>query len=144
MTIKVANAVYTLNNAVISSELRRFKAADGDKHVPSTEKTKSVMAYLGHRQRTKGSSEVEIVDESVDQIVNATGISRGSVQDVIRFLAWAGWLITIRHGGGRSRKPTVRHLNQNAWVHEPNPREKQLKLEGISAQLNGIDLELDG
>jgi hypothetical protein len=37
VTIKVANAVYTLDNAVISAELRRFKAADGNKHVPSTE-----------------------------------------------------------------------------------------------------------
>jgi hypothetical protein len=102
------------------------------------------MAYLGHRQRTKGSSEVEIVDESVDQIVNATGISRGSVHDVLRFLAWAGWLITVRHGGGRSRRPTVRHLNTSAWTRAENPREMRSELDGISGELDGIEANLDG
>ena len=90
MTLQLAIAVYELDNNVLATRLGEYRARTSQKHVPSKQKTKSVMAYLGHRQRTRTAFDIECVNESVAQIAKATAVAHGTVQDVLRFLEWQG------------------------------------------------------
>ncbi len=110
MTINVARAVYDFDNSTLRALLDKYKQTGGVKHTPRIDKVKSVAAYLGVRQWTKRGSDLDLCDESLRQIAAATGISVGSIQDVLRFLETIGWLETIKPDGGRDRKPTVRRL----------------------------------
>jgi len=110
MTVNFARAVYEFDNAVLRNLLKEYKQTGGVKHTPRLDKVKAVAAYLGLRQWKKKGSNVDFCDESLKQISGATGISVGSIQDVLRFLERIGWLETIKAGGGRDKRPTVRRL----------------------------------
>jgi hypothetical protein len=120
VTIDIAGAVYDFDNAALRTLLNEYK------HTPRLDKATAVAAYLGVRQWRKRGSKIDICDESLRQISDATAISVGSIQDVLRFLEKIGWLETIKAGGGRDRRPTVRRLLLLEHETAGNPVAKEI------------------
>ena len=143
MTTNFANFFYDLDADYLDKKLAEYKKTGIGKHVPSLKAVKSISSYLGHRQRNMAKHGGIAVDDSIDQVMKATGYSRSTVSDVHRFLEWCGLEVRLKQGGGPKKQPTVRRLiteipledlngkisNLNEYYRDLN--EKKLDLNGV-------------
>jgi hypothetical protein len=95
-----------------------YKAEKGSRHTPSIPNIKLVLLTLCVRQRRRSriNSEIDVVNESIPQLREETGLSKSTIDDVLAFLMWIGLCRTIRQGGGRGKNPTVRHIDFDRFV----------------------------
>lgn len=110
MTTNFANFFYDLDPDYLVKKLAEYKKTGIGKHAPSLRAVKSISSYLGHRQRNMAKHGGIAVDDSIDQVMKATGYSRSTVSDVHRFLEWCGLEVRLKQGGGPKKQPTVRRL----------------------------------
>jgi hypothetical protein len=83
------------------------------------------------------------VDDSIDQVMKATGYSRSTVSDVHRFLEWCGLEVRLKQGGGPKKQPTVRRLiteipSEDLNGKIPNLNEYYRDLHEKKLNLNGV------
>ncbi len=143
MTTELANYFYDLDRSVLVALLEDYAKEKGAKVRPSVRTVKSVAAYLGHRQHYRDVHKAVCVDESRDQIMRAVDIGSSAVANALQFLTWTGYLETLKHGGGRGKKPTVRLVydstsTQRAITHSVgNPTQRDL----VSTQRDLVSTE---
>jgi len=111
VTTELANYFYDLDRSVLVALLEDYAKEKGAKVRPGVHSVKVIAAYLGHRQRHRPHHKTICVDDSHDQIARALAIGPDAVANALRFLTWAGYLETLKRGGGQSRKPTVRYVH---------------------------------
>ena len=99
--------------------LRILYASEKDhRHTPSIPNIKLVLLVLCARQRKRSDLNPahEVVNESVPQIMGATGLKKSTVDDVLAFLTWIGLCRTIKKGGGKGKNPTIRFVDFENYV----------------------------
>jgi hypothetical protein len=143
MTTNFANFFYDLDADYLDRKLAEYKKTGIGKHVPSLRAVKSISSYLGHRQRNMAKHGGIAVDDSIDQVMKATGYSRSTVSDVHRFLEWCGLEVRLKQGGGPKKQPTVRRLiteipSEDLNGKIPNLNEYYRDLHEKKLNLNGV------
>jgi hypothetical protein len=95
-----------------------YKAEKGSRHTPSIPHIKLVLLTLCVRQRKQPRMkfEFDVVNESIPQLMEETGLRKSTIDDVLAFLMWIGLCRTIRQGGGKGKNPTVRHIDFDGFV----------------------------
>jgi hypothetical protein len=112
MSTKDSVLAYEFSMVEIKRLLSHYAIEKGARHTPNAKNVKSVMMALGIRQRLRPTlhQEIHVVNESIPQLSKNLDLKKGTVDDILAFLTWAGICQTIRKGGGRGKNPTVRRL----------------------------------
>ncbi len=142
MTTDFANFFYDLDADYLNRKLAEYRKTGIGKHAPSLRAVKSISSYLGHRQRNMAKHGGIAVDDSIDQVMKATGYSRSTVSDVHRFLEWCGLEVRLKQGGGPKKQPTVRRLITEIPSEDLNG--KIPNLNEYYRDLSEEELDLDG
>jgi hypothetical protein len=129
-----------LARPVLEAWLNRYERERGGKHRPAADKVANVTQYLCSRQRHRkdmGWPNDRIVQETAEQVAGGCKISKGTVNDVLRFLEWLGVLPTLKAGGKGC--PTVRQLlrPQDSLLWD-SPTTKEALGYGIGGDSHGI------
>jgi hypothetical protein len=88
-------------------------------------------------------------DESIEQLGEHLGLDQSdsktngkdAISNALRFLEWAGGLRTLRKGGGKLKKPTVREVIPYALLSKRVITRSESEL---SDDLNGNESDLNG
>ena len=133
MTTELANFFYDLNRSVLVALLDEYT-----KRRPAVHTVKSVAAYLGHRQHYRAKHGATCTDESLDQIARAVALGVDAVANALQFLTWAGYLETLKHGGGQGKKPTVRLVHDSTSTERAIARRVGNELNALQPELNAL------
>ena len=129
-----------------------------DEHgTPALDTAKSVLLALAIRSFSKPELDYTIcADESIKQLGEHLGLDQSdsktkgkdAISNALRFLEWFGGLRTLRKGGGKLKKPTVREVIPHALLskREVTRSESELSddLNGNESDLNGREPDLNG
>ena len=129
-----------------------------DEHgTPALDTAKSVLLALAIRSFSKPELDYTIcADESIKQLGEHLGLDQSdsktkgkdAISNALRFLEWAGLLRTLRKGGGKLKKPTVREVIPYALLSKrvTTRSESELSddLNGNESDLNGREPDLNG
>ena len=104
MTTQRANAIYDLNRADVIKMIDHAMTSRPKLNRPSVLSFKSVLSYIGHRDRFRNKAKTEhYCDDSLEQIADAVGFAgnrkTSSVADVVMMATHLGILKTVRAGG---------------------------------------------
>jgi len=152
---KLAILVQEISTSQFESELNEYRALF-PKITPSLETAKSVLLALAIRSFPN--SELDYIicaDESHEQLGRHLGLDqsdsktngKSAIANALRFLEWAGYIRTLRKGGGKLKKPTVREVIPHALSKRVITRsESELSddLNGREPDLNGREPDLNG
>lgn len=127
MTTQRANAIHDLDRADVIKMIAQAKATRPQLHRPSVLSFKSVLSYIGHRDRPRNKAKTEIYcDDSLDQIADAVGFAgirkSAAVADVVMMATHLGILKTVRDGGRDTptrRTIDLKRLNELVTVDLP-------------------------
>lgn len=145
---KLALEVQEISTSELESKLKEYRALF-PKITPSLETAKSVLLALAIRSFSK--SELDYIvcaNESHEQLARHLGLDqsdsktngKSAIANALRFLEWVGLLRTLRKGGGKLKKPTVREVIPYALSKRVITRSES----DLSEVLDGKDPDLDG
>jgi len=157
-----------VENQVLVDLLDLYAQERGAKIRPALTTAKFVWVALANRQFWKKERKMVCCDETIDQITEMTGLGfapDGSLDDngspklnandaitnALAFLDWAGFVKTIKRGGGKNKLATVRKVYSTTGTQRDNdltqrdiPRRDTTELNGNIPNLDGNTAELDG
>ena len=104
MTTQHANAIYDLDRADVIKMINQAMTSRPKLKRPSVLSFKSVLAYIGHRDRFRNKAKTEhYCDDSLDQIADALGFKgiwkAATIADVVAMATHLGIVKTVRAGG---------------------------------------------
>jgi hypothetical protein len=153
---QLAILVQEISTSELESKLNEYRALF-PKKTPALDTAKSVWLALAIRSFPNPELDYIIcADESIKQLGEHLGLDQSdsktkgkdAISNALRFLEWAGGLRTLRKGGGKLKKPTVREVIPHALLskRETTRSESELSndLNGNESDLNGKDLDLIG
>jgi hypothetical protein len=153
---QLAILVQEISTSELESKLNEYRALS-PKTTPALDTAKSVLLALAIRSFSKPELDYTIcADESIKQLGEHLGLDQSdsktkgkdAISNALRFLEWAGLLRTLRKGGGKLKKPSVREVIPYALLskRETTRSESELSddLIGNESDLNGKDLDLIG
>lgn len=144
MTTEAANYAYNLDNGWLAVLLADYQREVKGHHTPSVKSVKQVASYLGHRQRFRSKYGLICVDETIEQIAQATALMKDAVSDALRFMDTVGITKTIKRGGGRNKLPTVRMLVTNGANPERSSDELTGRTPNDPDELTGESIRTHG
>lgn len=146
---QLAILVQEISTSEFESKLNEYRALF-PKKTPALETAKSVWLALAIRSFPNPELDYIIcANESIEQLGEHLGLDqsdsktkgRDAISNALRFLEWAGGLRTLRKGGGKLKKPTVREVIPYALLSK---REITRVESGLSDDLNGNESDLNG
>lgn len=153
---QLAILVQEISTSELESKLNEYRALF-PKKTPALDTAKSVWLALAIRSFPNPELDYIIcADESIEQLGEHLGLDqsdsktkgRDAISNALRFLEWFGGLRTLRKGGGKLKKPTVREVIPHALLskREVTRSESELsdELNGNESDLNGNNLDLIG
>jgi hypothetical protein len=153
---QLAIKVQEISTSELESKLNEYRALF-PKKTPALDTAKSV--WLALAIRSFPNPELDFIicaDESIEQLGEHLGLDqsdsktkgRDAISNALRFLEWFGGLRTLRKGGGKLKKPTVREVIPHALLskREVTRSESELSddLNGNESDLNGRESDLNG
>jgi hypothetical protein len=158
----LALAVQEFPTLELEKKLGEYRALY-PKTTPALETAKAVWLALALRSFAKPEFDYTVcANETIEQLASHLGLDRtrarfggkDAISNALRFLEWAGYVRTLRKGGGKLKRPTVREVIPSALSKREVTRSeserlgdqngKELELDGKSGELNGEKAELDG
>jgi len=140
-----------VENEFLNDLLDRYGQERGAKIKPAFINVKFVLTVLAVWTFYKPEYKLTCANETHQQLATYTGLGLDAIQNVLGFLTWAGFLETIRHGGGVNRLATVRKVYSTTATQRDNnltqrdiPRLVTTELNGYANELNGYANELNG
>ena len=153
---QLAILVQEISTSELESKLNEYRALF-PKKTPALDTAKSVWLALAIRSFPNPELDYIIcADESIKQLGEHLGLDqsdsktkgRDAISNALRFLEWFGGLRTLRKGGGKLKKPTVREVIPHALLskREVTRSESELSddLNGNESDLNGKEPDLNG
>lgn len=153
---QLAILVQEISTSEIESKLNEYRVLF-PKTTPALDTAKSVLLALAIRSFSKPELDYTIcADESIKQLGEHLGLDQSdsktkgkdAISNALRFLEWAGLLRTLRKGGGKLKKPSVREVVPYALLskREITRSESELSddLNGKESDLNGRESDLNG
>ena len=153
---QLAILVQEISTSELESKLNEYRALF-PKKTPALDTAKSVWLALAIRSFPNPELDYIIcADESIKQLGEHLGLDqsdsktkgRDAISNALRFLEWFGGLRTLRKGGGKLKKPTVREVIPHALLskREVTRSESELSddLNGKEPDLNGKEPDLNG
>jgi hypothetical protein len=153
---QLAILVQEISTSELESRLNEYRALF-PKKTPALETAKSVWLALAIRSFPNPDFDYVIcADESIKQLGEHLGLDQSdsktkgkdAISNALRFLEWAGLLRTLRKGGGKLKKPTVREVIPYALLSKRviTRSESELSddLNGNESDLNGREPDLNG
>ena len=153
---QLAIEVQEISTSELESKLNEYRVLF-PKTTPALDTAKSVLLALAIRSFSKPELDYTIcADESIKQLGEHLGLDQSdsktkgkdAISNALRFLEWAGLLRTLRKGGGKLKKPTVREVIPYALLskREITRSESELSddLNGNESDLNGRESDLNG
>ena len=133
------------------------------KTTPALETAKTLLLNIALRSFATPEFDYTVcANETIEQLASHCGVDRtrskfggkDAISNALRFLEWAGYMRTLRKGGGKLKRPTVREIIPSALPKREVTRSeseqlsdrngKELELDGKSGEPNGEKPELDG
>ena len=133
------------------------------KTTPALETAKTLLLNIALRSFATPEFDYTVcANETLEQLASHCGVDRtrskfggkDAISNALRFLEWAGYMRTLRKGGGKLKRPTVREIIPSALPKREVTRSeseqlsdrngKELELDGKSGEPNGEKPELDG
>ncbi len=161
MTSQRANAIYDIDADRVTQMIDQALLTRPKLKRVSARSFKSVLAYIGHRDRPRNKTKTEhYCDDSLEQIANALGYGgdrkSATVADVVALATHIGILKTVRAGGRNT--PTRRTIDidklndlvtvatveidlDNYGEHQPNQHDsygEYANSNGVSPNSNGV------
>jgi hypothetical protein len=153
---QLAILVQEISTSELERKLNEYRALF-PKKTPALDTAKSVWLALAIRSFPNPELDYIIcADESIKQLGEHLGLDQSdsktkgkdAISNALRFLEWAGGLRTLRKGGGKLKKPTVREVIPHALSskREVTRSESELSddLNGREPDLNGREPDLNG
>ena len=146
---QLAILVQEISTSELESKLNEYRALF-PKKTPALETAKSVWLALAIRSFPNPELDYIIcANESIEQLGEHLGLDqsdsktkgRDAISNALRFLEWAGGLRTLRKGGGKLKKPTVREVIPYALLSKRVTTRSESEL---SDDLNGKESDLNG
>ena len=158
----LALAVQEIPTVELEKKLAEYRALH-PKTTPALDTAKSLLLNIALRSFAKREFDYLVcANESNKQLGEHLGLDRSgsvtkgrdAISNALRFLEWAGYMRTLRKGGGKLKRPTVREVIPSALSKREVTRSeseqlsdrngKELELDGKSGKPNGGKPELDG
>ena len=146
---QLAILVQEISTSELESKLNEYRVLF-PKTTPALDTAKSVLLALAIRSFSKPELDYTIcADESIKQLGEHLGLDQSdsktkgkdAISNALRFLEWAGLLRTLRKGGGKLKKPSVREVVPYALLSK---REITRSESELSDDLNGKESDLNG
>jgi hypothetical protein len=158
----LALAVQEIPTVELEKKLAEYYALY-PKTTPALETAKSLLLNIALRSFATPEFDYTVcANETREQLASHIGVDRtrakfggkDAVSNALKFLEWAGYMRTLRKGGGKLKRPTVREIIPSALPKRAITRSeseqlndlngKEPELDGKSGELNGEKAELDG
>jgi hypothetical protein len=158
----LALAVQEIPTVELEKKLAEYYALY-PKTTPALETAKSLLLNIALRSFATPEFDYTVcANETREQLASHIGVDRtrakfggkDAVSNALKFLEWAGYMRTLRKGGGKLKRPTVREIIPSALPKRVITRSeseqlndlngKEPELDGKSGELNGEKAELDG
>jgi hypothetical protein len=145
---QLAILVQEISTSELESKLNEYRALF-PKKTPALDTAKSVWLALAIRSFPNPELDYIIcADESIEQLGEHLGLDqsdsktkgRDAISNALRFLEWFGGLRTLRKGGGKLKKPTVREVILSSLSKRETTRSES----ELSDDLNGNEPDLNG
>jgi hypothetical protein len=145
---QLALLVQEISTRELESKLNEYRALF-PKTTPALDTAKSVLLALAIRSFSKPELDYTIcADESIKQLGEHLGLDQSdsktkgkdAISNALRFLEWAGYIRTLRKGGGKLKKPTVREVILSSLSKRETTRSES----ELSDDLNGNEPDLNG
>jgi hypothetical protein len=158
----LALAVQEMPTVELEKKLAEYYALY-PKTTPALETAKTLLLNIALRSFATPEFDYTVcANETIEQLASHCGVDRtrskfggkDAISNALRFLEWAGYMRTLRKGGGKLKRPTVREIIPSALPKREVTRSeseqlsdrngKELELDGKSGEPNGEKPELDG
>ena len=158
----LALAVQEIPTVKLEKKLAEYYALY-PKTTPALETAKTLLLNIALRSFATPEFDYTVcANETIEQLASHCGVDRtrskfggkDAISNALRFLEWAGYMRTLRKGGGKLKRPTVREIIPSALPKREVTRSeseqlsdrngKELELDGKSGEPNGEKPELDG